>query len=474
MTFNSYGFIFLFLPLVIGVFFIPGLRAWRTHALVLFSLVFYGFSGLVHVSILIASIVWVYIITNMKSYLESSLNVFIAITVPISALIYFKYSGFIIAQFTGEGGQTHSFLTLYANVLLPAGISFFTFQLVTYSVDRYRRQIDTPPTFWNFALYISFFPQLIAGPIVRYHQVKEALDNLLSYNANQRNFAEAISYLTLGLALKVIMADSLGREIQPMLEAPGELPFFSAVYFLLAYSFQVYGDFFGYSLMAIGMGRIFGFQLPMNFNRPFLAPDPAAFWRNWHITLMTFFSDYIWTPLTVAAMRKSAVNKYGMMGDALITIIIPITFVFMLSGLWHGASWAFVFWGLYQGIGVTFYRLVEKKWRRMPKLLQRVITFVWFNLSWVLVAFDFESGMQFTRSLLDPALQGSFGLPSAEAWMALFVCSLISIFVKFEALAEYVPRTRGVEIIYTSSLSVLFFVCLLYVHKSQTFLYFRF
>lgn len=336
MIFNSLPFLLFFLPAVLILVFGMMRGEARVWFLIIASLFFYGVSGLEHAAALIAGIVWTYLITLSPSTQGSPFRLAVAVAGPVLALIYYKYSGFLLGLASLNGEETETF-SLFEDVVLPAGISFFTFQLVAYAIDRYRGAIVQPPRFNSFALYVSFFPQLVAGPILRFQQVAEGLADLPRFRLHADTAMGGIAYIVVGLALKVLIADSLGNHNALWIANPDSLSVPAALYVLFSYSFQIYFDFFGYSLVAIGLGRLFGFAFPDNFARPYQSLNIKDFWRRWHITLSFWIRDYLYLPL--GGNRHYSRN---------------IVIVFAICGLWHGAGLTFVVWGLYHGALVAF------------------------------------------------------------------------------------------------------------------------
>ena len=266
MIFNEFRFLFVFLPIIlVGCYWIVPAR-YRRELLLAASLVFYGLSGLEHVTALIAGLIWVYVWTSNNKFEESNFRLASAIIGPLAALFYYKYMSFAvetIQQISGE--EFTSRFSIFENVLLPAGISFFTFQMIAFAIDRYRGVLPANPPFRTFALYICFFPQLVAGPILRFSAVSAAIGGLEKFCPKRADFDAALGYIVFGLAAKVLLADGLADALGPFSAQPENLSRDGALFVIFAYSFQIYFDFYGYSLVAIGLGRLFGFEFPDNF-----------------------------------------------------------------------------------------------------------------------------------------------------------------------------------------------------------------
>ncbi|TGL38887.1 MBOAT family O-acyltransferase, partial [Leptospira bourretii] len=279
--------------------------------------------------------------------------------------IYFKYATFIVSIFSSI---TYRQIAVH-EIHLPLGISFFTFQGISYLIDIYRKDIYPDRNFLRFSFYISFFPQLIAGPIVRYSEVMHSLSRLKS---DYQDKIEGVSIFVIGLGKKVIIANTLGIYADEILNSES-FNFGSGLAWLaiISYSFQIYFDFSGYSDMAIGLGRIFGLTFPVNFNFPYKALSFQDFWRRWHISLSSWFRDYLYIPL--GGNRKSPVRQY-----------LNLLIVFVCCGFWHGASWNFLIWGIYHG----FFLVLERTYYQniisyLPNVLKLLFTFVLINIGWV-------------------------------------------------------------------------------------------
>ena len=457
MIFNQFGFLIVFLPLVLIAFYFPQFHRIRIYMLVSASLIFYGISGLEHALCLAASIIWVFMAARSPRIVGNKRRLALAILMPALALFYYKYFGFFVSSVSGEEmtkvGETFD---LFDDIILPAGISFFTFQLVGFSIDRYRGCLPEVPDFGRFALYISFFPQLVAGPILRYHQVAGTLSRLTEFRLSPEDVSRAIGYICLGLAAKVLIADTLGSYQVTYVNQPGSLSSISAFYVVFAYSFQIYFDFYGYSLIAIGLGQLFGFKFPMNFRLPYEAKNPRDFWRRWHISLSYWIRDYLYLPL--GGNHQYARN---------------ILLVFAVCGLWHGAGWTFVIWGLYHGLLVLTFHFGNNLWNALPAILQRTLTFGLVSFGWTLFIFDFSGINAFFLSLIGRS-EVEVPNPDVEAWLGLLLATVVCFGVRFERVAENLTGDTVAVTIRTVMFAVLFAVTILFLDRSQTFIYFRF
>ncbi len=367
MVFSSFLFLFVFLPLVLIINHFLPIRASNVFLLVM-SLAFYAFGEGSLVLILVISILWNYIFGISLSLVDTKnkakrLLLYLCIIGNLGLLFYYKYIGLFITSF----GLNRQFDTSsYTNIILPIGISFFTFQGISYIVDIYRK---TEEVEWNplrLGLYIAFFPQLIAGPIIKYNEIAQYFTNRI---VTKEGWILGSFTFIRGLAKKVIFADSFGFIADTVFESNiGTLPAFIAWVGILFYSFQIYFDFSGYSDMAIGLGRMLGFKIPINFNYPYASRSIQEFWRRWHISLSTWFRDYLYIPL--GGNRKGKGRLY-----------VNLILIFIVTGLWHGANISFVIWGLIHG---AFLIIERQKWNlKIPRIVQHIYTCFVVLIAWV-------------------------------------------------------------------------------------------
>lgn len=394
MLFNSYIFVLLFLPLcVVGYFALNKIRAGAAN-LFLFgmSLWFYGYLNPRYLMIICFSILFNYCLSFLmsrrsKQRLRKTLLV-LGIAVNLGLLGYFKYMDFFLINLN---------LLFHANfrllyVALPLGISFFTFQQLSFLADTYWEK-GARTDFITYACYVGFFPQLVAGPIVTHDEFLPQFQEQKNRRVKWENLATGIYIFVLGLSKKVIIADTFGQVVEagytviPSLNSP------SAVFLILSYTLQIYFDFSGYCDMAIGVGRMFNIKLPVNFHSPYKAVSVTDFWDRWHMTLTRFFTRYVYIPL--GGSRKGTART-----------CVNVMLVFLLSGLWHGASWTFVFWGGCHGLLMVLERLFKNKLERIPKLIRGCFTFVFVNIMWVFFrAADFGQAFE----LLGRVFTGGMG-----------------------------------------------------------------
>ena len=352
MVFSSISFLFYFLPIVLGIYYIAPNKL-KNMVLLIASMFFYFYGEPTYVAIMVFSIISTYIfgllINKYKKY--SKLFLILSICVVIGILIYFKYTNFIITNI--NLWLTNKIDFIY--VILPIGISFYTFQLISYTIDIYRGQSKVQRNIFKLALYVSLFPQLIAGPIVRYSTIEEQLEKR---EHNFDKFASGVRLFIIGLGKKVLIANLLGELTNVFTLTTDESILYYWMY-AIANMLQIYFDFSGYSDMAIGLGKMFGFELPRNFNYPYIATSVTEFWRRWHISLGSWFRDYIYIPL-----GGNRVSKLKHIRNILI--------VWLLTGLWHGAAWNFILWGLYFGILLILEKFFLNKYiEKIPKSLLR-------------------------------------------------------------------------------------------------------
>ncbi len=397
MVFSSPVFLFLFLPVVLLLVMCVGTLRARNTVLTIASLFFYAWGEVLYAWVMLASILLNYL---MGRWLGASTTpdgrkvvMGVALLANLGMLAWFKYANFI-----GEnlGALFHRFggeFPVFDPVQLPIGISFFTFQGLSYVIDVYRNEVPVQRKPGHIALYIALFPQLIAGPIVRYQDVAAEIDDR---RMDLPGFASGVRRFIIGLGKKLLIADSCARVADAVFAIPdAAMPASVAWLGTIAYSIQIYFDFSGYSDMAIGMGRMFGFHFLENFNFPYIARSVRELWQRWHISLTTWFRDYVYIPM--GGSRGGTIATYR-----------NLISVFLLTGLWHGANWNFVLWGLFHGLFLVLERLgLERFMSRLPYLIGVLYTLFIWNLSWALFHTDsLELAWNFTRSLFgsDPML----------------------------------------------------------------------
>lgn len=347
MLFSSLSFIFRFLPAFLLVYLLVPAKA-KNLVLFIGSLIFYGLGEPVYVFLMLFAIVFSYLAARGMEHFRqkrrtATLILALCSLFNLSLLLFYKYGAFFVSLFASLTGR----VSTYENPALPLGISFYTFQILSYLVDVYRGTMEAEKSLIDLGAYISMFPQLIAGPIVIYSDVKSAIKNAAG-RISLDGFAEGAEIFTMGLGSKVLLANRFGQLWDTMAEMGyGSLSASSAWIGALAYTFQIYFDFNGYSLMAVGLGRMLGFQLPGNFDHPYTARSVTDFWKRWHITLTSFFRTYVYIPL--GGNRKGRGRTY-----------LNMFIVWCITGFWHGAGWNFILWGLYYFCFLSIERLIRE------------------------------------------------------------------------------------------------------------------
>lgn len=458
MVFSSISFLFFFLPLIILLYFIVP-KKFRNSILLIFSLIFYFFGEKWYVLLLLLSCLINYICGLLIAKLKNKRFLIIGLIFNIGLLIYYKYTNFFIDNF-------NSLFNISINnlkIILPLGISFFTFQNLSYLIDVYRGSVEEQRNFFTYATYIVLFPQLVAGPIVRYKDVvKELNERECSYSL----FSSGVTRFVIGLGKKVLIADSLYNMCDVLMKS--QMSVLSYWLVAIGFTFQIYYDFSGYSDMAIGLGRMFGFNFKENFNYPLISKSITEFWRRWHMSLSSFFRDYVYIPLG------------GNRGNFIKTLR-NIFIVWFLTGMWHGASWNFVFWGLYFFVFLMIEKLFLKKYlkngffSRFYTIVVILISFVIFNITDV--------------SNLFGLLKGMFGIgvplinfESSYYIRVYFMILLISVLGMGPYLKDRINKMKGGKYIkMVNTLEVAWFLIIFILSVSVTlsssfnpFIYFRF
>ena len=402
MLFSSIVFLFTFLPAVLVLYYLLPER-FHNPVLLLASLIFYAWGEPVYIFLMLLSILFNYfsgldIARNLTDRRLAKRSLIFNIVVNIAILGFFKYEGFVLDSLNAVL-PVH---ITYHPLALPIGISFYTFQILSYIIDVYRGNVKVQKNILNFALYVTMFPQLIAGPIVQYADVEEQLVNRKS---SWNKFGEGCMYFIRGLAKKVLLANTSGMiftEVTGL--GKGNVSVLSAWFGAFAYMFQIYFDFSGYSDMAVGLGKMFGFEFCMNFNYPYIAKSITEFWRRWHISLSSWFRDYVYIPLGGNRVSKSR-------------HIFNLMVVWFLTGLWHGAAWNFIVWGIYYGVVLVLEKYV---WGaivdRWPSVLQHIYALVLVLVGWV---FFFSPSLGAALRYLFAMVGGGAGFASKEVFFVI-------------------------------------------------------
>ena len=457
MVFSSITFLLYFLPVFLLVYRLGGIR-WQNLILLVASVVFYAWGAFAFLPILLGSCVVNYYLVQAMAKVEGVRRkqaMVASVLLNVGILVYFKYANFIVENIGIQEG--------WAEVALPIGISFFSFQSMSYTVDVYRRTVKPLEKLSEYLVYILSFPQMIAGSIVRFIDVEK---ELRQRTVIDDDFLNGFYRFAVGLSKKVLIANTLAS-IYPL---DGSLDFSSpqALISILAYTFQIYFDFSGYSDMAIGLGMMMGFQFPENFKQPYRAISITDFWRRWHITLSSWMRDYLYIPLGGNRVKSNT------------RLYVNLVTVFAISGIWHGASWNFLLWGLYHGAFLILDRLFLKKaLGHLPQAASRVITFAFVVIGWVFFAIeDFSAATNFLALLFNSNILNLDQTTSALSLLTsqqVFVLAA-SIFVSSTALYDKLKLPQQRPIRMAAIGMVLFLLSTSYLAGSDfnPFIYFRF
>ena len=398
MVFSSLLFMFRFLPVVLLLYFIAP-RKIRNVILFLFSLFFYAWGEPKYVFLMLFSITMDYTIGQAIDRFKkdghrkrAKAALLVSIAVNLGILAFFKYADFIVGSVNSLFGTAFPL----PGIPLPIGISFFTFQTMSYTIDVYRGATKVQKKWINYGTYVSMFPQLIAGPIVQYKTIAEQM--MQKDRENIDDFACGVQRFMAGVGKKVLLANNIGLLCDTVLAMPmGNVPVATAWLGALAYTFQIYFDFSGYSDMAIGLGKMFGFHFLENFEHPYIARSITEFWRRWHISLSSWFREYVYIPL--------GGNRHGALKQ-----VRNIFIVWMLTGIWHGAHWNYVLWGVYYGVFLILEKFVLGKWvKKLPGWLQNLYTLLIVVVGWVIFKCeDFSLAGQWLRAMFGANGAGFF------------------------------------------------------------------
>lgn len=468
MLFSSIVFLFSFLPAVMILYYLLPVR-FRNVILLLASLVFYAWGEPVYLFLMLLSILFNYfsgldIARNLQDKRAAKRSLVFNLIINLAVLGFFKYEGFVLDTLNGILPVHIS----YHALPLPIGISFYTFQILSYIIDVYRGNVKVQTNLPNFALYVTMFPQLIAGPIVQYADVDE---QLASREISRTKFGEGSMYFIRGLAKKVLLANTSGMiftEVSGL--AKDNIAVMTAWLGAFAYMFQIYFDFSGYSDMAIGLGKMFGFEFNMNFNYPYVSKRITEFWRRWHISLSSWFRDYVYIPL-----GGNRVSKIKHIRNLLI--------VWFLTGLWHGAAWNFVAWGLYYGVILIIEKyLLSQVLDRLPDVVRHIYSIVLVVIGWVLFfSSSFGQAADYIRVMFGA---GAHGFADRESmylltsnlilWLILIFGSTPLVHFRYEHMLR--SKKWNTTIINSVVYAALFIVCIAYLvtETYNPFLYFRF
>ena len=470
MLFNSYVFIFAFLPITFFLYFLLLEKRLITGAkgfLVFTSLFFYSWWNIAYLPLILSSMLFNYVIGNSlnenfkKVRMHKKSLLAVGVIANLSLLGYFKYSDFLIENFNlafdGSAPLHH--------LALPLAISFFTFQQIAYLVDSYRGE-TAEYDFLNYALFVTFFPQLIAGPIVHHKEMMPQFASKWNLVKNYKNIALGLFIFSMGLFKKVVIADTFAIWATNGFDKIEILNFIEAWVTSLSYTFQLYFDFSGYTDMAIGAALLFNIKLPINFNSPYKALDIQDFWRRWHITLSRFLRDYIYIPL--GGNRKGSFRTYT-----------NLLATFILGGIWHGAGWTFVFWGFLHGLALVIHRFWKNLGFTMPKLLAWFITFNFINIAWVFFrAKEWNDAIKVFKGMFltvpDFKVKITLLVPnesSDKMYIFLILAFVVTLFIRnaMQWRRSFSPTKLYVAYTLVLALSAMYFM-----HRPTEFLYFNF
>lgn len=471
MLFSSTVFLFAFLPAVLILYYIAP-RKVRNLILFVFSLVFYAWGEPVYVLLMIASTIVAYITGLLADKTKEGRKAWVpkvsliaAILWNMGLLLFFKYTDFFI-------GNANDIFGLHIKLLglkLPIGISFYSFQTLSYVIDVYRGDVKAQKNYLTLGTYVALFPQLIAGPIVRYVDVAQQMQKR---KETLGNFAEGVRRFSIGLGKKVLLANSIGALFDAICKTPqSDMSVTAAWLGIIAYTFQIYFDFSGYSDMAIGLGKMFGFDFLENFNYPYISDSITEFWRRWHMSLSSWFRDYVYIPL--GGNRKGKLRQ-----------CVNIMIVWFLTGFWHGANWNFMIWGVYFGVILLCEKLfLLKVLKKLPKVLGHIYALILIVIGWGIFAFDDfkQLGRNFKNmfGISDIALIND----KAIAWLTSYAVTFVILIAASTPLIKKLGGLvkKGAPVLYGCVLQPvmvigLLVLCTAYLagNSFNPFLYFRF
>lgn len=462
MVFTSISFIYYFLPLLLIFYFVVP-KKFRNIILLMFSVLFYFYGEPKYILLMLIEVLISYVVGLLIDKYKSKNILIIGIFIHVLLFGIFKYFNFVIIN---VNNLFHSNLNLL-NVVLPIGISFYTFQIISYEIDVYNKKVNVQNNILKYFLYVFLFPQLIAGPIVRYQDVNNEIDNR---NVTFEMFTNGLRRFIIGLSKKVIIANNLGELCNIYLNLGDKSVLFTWI-FAISYMLQIYFDFSGYSDIAIGLGKMLGFNFPENFNYPYMAKSITDFWRRWHMTLSSWFRDYVYIPL--------GGNKKGVLKQ-----IRNILIVWSLTGLWHGASWNFIVWGLYFGILLILEKFILKKYfSNVPKFIKGIYTLFLVMISFVIFQGDsLSSAFNIIKGLF--GLNGELFINNVtlyylKGYVLFIVLGVISSTNYVKNLVIKISNGKGKKIINILEpiyLLILLIIVTMYLIDSSynPFLYFRF
>ena len=470
MVFSSITFLIYFLPIFLLLYHLVP-HKYKNALILIASIYFYSWGGPKFILVILGTTCLDYFLVkamnNQKTQSSKTKFLIISLFLNLGLLFYFKYCNFFIDNINAAFGTKITWL----EVVLPIGISFYTFESLTYVLDVYRGIHKPLKNFWHYQTYILLFPKLIAGPIVRYHEIADQITN------REKNYTSSIKLsgfliFCIGLAKKTIIANTLGIQADAVFKLPPEqIDTIAAWVGALAYSFQIYFDFSGYSDMAIGLGKMMGFKFPENFNNPYTSKSITEFWRRWHMTLGTWMKNYLYIPL-----GGNQVNNFKLYRN--------LIFVFLISGLWHGASWNFILWGAYHGLFLVLERLfLIKFYKKIGNWFSLPLTFIIVITGWVLFRNEnINQGFYIIKQLYSfQFFDGKFALNNDFLFMA-GLALLFSFFTITKTTRSFQEKVYGEQFskssqwLAVSASIILFYISLSFISALDfnPFIYFRF
>lgn len=488
MLFNSYIFIFVFLPITLLLYF--GLNKFKKYklaklVLVIASLYFYAYFNVNYLFIIVLSILVNYIFNQIFRKVKQkplrNVTLVLGLAFNLGMIFYYKYYDFVISAINNMASTNFNLI----NVMLPLGISFFTFQQMAYVIDSYKGEVKDY-TLLDYSLFVTFFPQLIAGPITLYSEMIPQFEDENNKRFNAENFCKGLLAFSFGIAKKVLLADTFAIAANYVFANSGDTNSTNLILGMLSYTFQIYFDFSGYCDMALGLGYMFNIELPINFNSPYKSSSLVEFWKRWHMTLTRFFTTYIYIPL--GGNRKGKIRTY-----------INVFIVFLASGIWHGANFTFILWGILHGIGSILNRIFKNVIEKTNSVFNWITTFLFINFTWVFFRADSISDainiikhiLKLNFGPIDSNISSAFALPeftwiadifNMKGWIlenySNFYLLIFFIFAFFailcmkntqERVKDFKPNTKAVIIS-----SILLVASIVSLSGVSTFLYFNF
>lgn len=462
MLFNSSVFLFVFLPIAYGVFWLLRTARSRYVWLTASGYVFYGYWDARFCLLMAFSTLVSYLagrgLLRWSDPRRRKLCLVIPITVDLLLLGFFKYAGFGIETVRHAFHWMGTDVRLpHLNIILPIGISFYTFHTISYIVDSYRGVIRPTRNFFEFSAYVSLFSQLVAGPIVRFRQIEQDLESL-GEARQSRWLYRGVSFFAVGMVEKVLLADTLASFVDPALASYHTLSTGGAWLAMLGYTCQLYFDFSGYSTMAVGLGYIFGLRIPQNFNLPYRALDPSDFWRRWHISLSTCMRDYLYIPF-----GGNRGGEWHTFRNLMLTMLI--------GGLWHGAAWTFVAWGAYHGLLLAIYRRLAPTWDMLSSWIRRPVMWLLVVVGWVLFR---STSFGMATVLLRKMFVATEGDLVPNAWLAAGILGVAAVLSTTGPNAYEMKHARSFKHDLALATALAACVAIILGSRSSPFLYYQF